>query len=225
MADPVVCSYCGARNPAEAEWCGQCFSSLGINAATRPDGSDDSIRERVDLPESAVPVRPPTPTDGEAEPSSPRRTKARVWVCSVCETPNPLDAQHCAACGTSIFASFGAEDEEHIDVDPQRALLRSVLFPGLGHAYAQQGLLGSAVGGLTVMALGFGGALVATGVGRFGWPLILLAIAIWVAAALDAFRLAEGQTDSLLLRPRVLTALVGLVMVVVILAGFLRGGA
>jgi hypothetical protein len=114
--------------------------------------------------------------------------------------------------------------EEKVMVDPQQALFRSVMFPGLGHAYAKQGLLGSAIGGLALMSLGFGIGLVATGVGSFGWPLLAQALGVWIAAAFDAYRIADGQElKSLLLKPRVITALVGSVMVTVILAATLRG--
>ncbi len=75
-----------------------------------------------------------------------------------------------------------------------------------------------------MLAVGFGIAMAATGAGRFGFPLILLAVAVWVAAALDAFRIAGGEPDSILLRPRVVTALVGLVVVVVILAALTTQG-
>ncbi len=100
------------------------------------------------------------------------------------------------------------------------------MFPGLGHVYAKQSLLGSAISGLALMSLGFGIGLVATGVGSFGWPLLLQALGVWVAAAFDAYRIAEGQEmKSLLLKPRVITALVGSAMVTMILAVTLRGQA
>jgi len=225
MADPVVCSQCGARSPAEAEWCGQCFASLGDS--TEDDRDPSSAGELIaesGLQLDVVGVASPTPLDEGREPHAAPEPKTGTWVCSVCEVTNPLEAEQCSACGTSIFSSFGAAPEEQVKVDPQRALLRSLMFPGLGHAYAKQGLLGSAIGGLALMSLGFGVGLAATGVGSFGWPLILLAIGVWVAAALDAFRIAGGQaTSAVLLRPRVVTALVGAVVVQLILAAFLRG--
>jgi hypothetical protein len=192
----------------------------GLNPSSDGHPIEDPTALQTDL---VVPVLPTPPDEGE-KPEPAAIPESGTWVCSVCEVTNPLEVEECPACGTSIFRSFGAEVEEQVRVDPQKALLRSVVFPGLGHAYAKQGLLGSAIGGLVLMSLGFGVGLVATGVGSFGWPLILLTIAVWVAAAFDAFRIASGQAmDSVLLRPRVVTALVGMVMVVVILAAFLRG--
>lgn len=228
MAEPVVCSQCGARNPPSAVWCGQCFAPLG-------DQVDETevlatAGDLVEPPTAALEdvVTPPSPdavpADGHPEGTAPPRSD--IWVCSVCEVTNPLAVEACAACGTSIFRSFGAVVEERVLVDPQQALFRSVMFPGLGHVYAKQSLLGSAISGLALMSLGFGIGLVATGVGSFGWPLLLQALGVWVAAAFDAYRIAEGQEmKSLLLKPRVITALVGSAMVTMILAVTLRGQA
>ncbi len=224
MADTVICGRCGARNSAEIEWCGQCFAALagetgpGPAAPTADEPAVATAGGPVPGPAVEVPTRI---TDVEA----PSVAKSGTWVCTVCDTANPLEDQQCSACGTSIFTVFGAGEEEQKEVDPQRALLRSIMFPGLGHAIAGQGLLGSAIGGLTLMALGFGIALAATQAGSFGWPLLFLAFGIWVAAAFDAYRIAGGGTDVIFLRPRVVTALVGLVMSVVVLAAFLRGRA
>jgi ribosomal protein L40E len=225
MADLVVCSQCGARNPAEIEWCGQCFASLADAAGNEPDvPTIDYPNETLNEDQPGVLLTEiPPPADAEQQTQASTEPTPSSWVCPVCETPNPLEAQECSACGTSIYTAFGATDDEKVQVDPQQALFRSVMFPGLGHAYAKQGLLGSAIGGLTLMALGFGIALVAIGVGTFGWPLVLLALGIWVAAAFDAFRIASGQSGGLLLRPRIITALVGSVMIEVILAALLRG--
>lgn len=224
MADTVICGQCGARNSAGIEWCGQCFAALAGEAGPGSPAptADESVAAAADsrVPGPAVEV-PARITGVEA----PLVAQPGTWVCTVCDTANPLEDQQCSACGTSIFTVFGAENGEQKKADPQRALLRSIMFPGLGHAIAGQGLLGSAIGGLTLMALGFGIALAATRAGSFGWPLLLLALGIWVAAGFDAFRIAGGGTDVIFLRPRVVTALVGLVMSVVVLAAFLRGRA
>lgn len=207
-----MCSECGARNPAEVAWCGQCFAALATGAGPA-DAATAGDATQVD--------EPVAPLERHSEGSE----AAAVWVCSVCETSNPLEEPQCSACGTSIYTSFGADDEEHREVDPQRALLRSVILPGLGHTYAGQSLLGTAIVGLTLMALGFGIALVITGVTGFGWPLIALALGIWVAAAFDVLRISGRDTAGLLLRPRVVTALVGLVMLTVIAAALTAQGS
>ncbi|MDH5615830.1 MAG: hypothetical protein OEY62_04745 [Acidimicrobiia bacterium] len=226
MSDPIVCRQCGARNPPGAEWCGQCFASLRDRPVAGQGASLDGDPTEVQPATQTAGVReaPPTGNDEQEESDPAPSPKSGTWVCSVCEVFNSLELERCSACGTSIFASFGAAVDEQVRVDPQKALLRSLMFPGLGHAYARQGLLGSAIGGLVLMSLGFGIGLAATGVRSFGLPLILLAFAVWVAAGFDAFRIAGGQTTStVLLRPRVVTALVGSVVVQLILAAFLRG--
>ena len=226
MTDPVVCSHCGARNPAEAEWCGQCFAPLSDRIEDReiPPPAGETAEPARAVREDVVAMATPVGTADGAQPEGPVAPAKGTWVCSVCEVTNALETEQCSACGTSIFTSFGAAVEEQVRVDPQQALLRSVVFPGLGHAYAKQGLLGSAIGGLAIMSIGFGIGLVVTGVGDLGWPILLQAAGVWVAAAFDAYRIAGGQeTSALLLKPRVITALVGGVMITVILAAFLRG--
>jgi ribosomal protein L40E len=212
MTEPIVCNECGARNPSGADWCGQCFASLSNGDTTADVTATEDVAPAEEQVEEAV--GEVESTEGEA-----------VWVCSMCETSNPLEAQQCSACGTSIYTSFGAADEARRDVDPQKVLLRSILFPGLGHTFAGQSLLGAAIVGLALMALGFGIALVVTGVRGFGVPLVVLGIGIWIVAALDAVRIAAGDQDSLLLRPRVVTALVGLVLVMVIAAALTAQGS
>ena len=216
-----MCSECGARNPAEVAWCGQCFASLAADDQP-PQGQSAPAQSTEDGVSHAVAVETDeTMPTGEAGSTG----EGAGWVCTMCETFNPLEAQQCAACGTSIYKSFGAEDDERPDADPQKALMRSIMFPGLGHTYAGQGLLGAALVGLTLMALGFGIALVASGRIGLGWPLILLAIVIWVAAALDSVRIARGDTEGMVLRPRVVTALVGIVMAVLIIGALTAQGS
>jgi hypothetical protein len=207
-------------------WCGQCFAPLAdqTEELETPPSADEPGQPATAEPAIATTLASPTRPVSANKLESPAESHKGTWVCSVCEVVNSLDVEHCSACGSSIFRAFGAEVEEDIRVDPQQALLKSVMFPGLGHAYARQGLLGSAIAGLTLMSLGFGIGLVASGVANFGWPLLLEALGVWAAAAFDAYRLADGQkTNTLLLRPRVITALVGSVMVTVILAATLRG--
>lgn len=228
MSDQVVCSQCGARSPAEADWCGQCFASLGEHTEEGhgPSTAGDLIEIPAAAPTQIAEPASQSPLDEGDDLNPDPGPQVGTWVCTVCGISNPLELELCSACGTSVFTSFGAAVEEPVKVDPQHALLRSLVFPGLGHAYAKQGLLGLAIGGLALMSLGFGIGLVVTGVGSFGWPLILQTAGVWVAAAFDAYRIAGGQgPETLLLRPRVVTALVGTVMVVVMMAAFLRGSA
>lgn len=210
MADPVTCSQCGARNPADADWCSQCYTRLDEEpeTPTEPPEPPAPFSDAVQLESGATDVaEQPSPPEGD-----------RRWACKVCDTQNPLEESVCSACGTSIFESFGGAAEETAKADPREAMLRSVLFPGLGHARVGQSLLGVAIGGLTVMALIFGLSLVLSGETTYGAVVLLIAVGVWVVAALDTIRFATGATDSVWLKPRVVTALVGAVTIAVILA-------
>lgn len=97
-------------------------------------------------------------------------------------------------------------------------MLRGLLFPGLGHFAVRLGPLGAAIGGLALLSVAFGILLMVSGMFPYGLSLVLVAVGLWVLAALDAYRMAGGAADEMVLRPRVLTVLVGVVVAVVILA-------
>lgn len=210
MAEPNTCPTCRARNPADAQWCGQCFEPLGQRE--EPVGTVDSP-ESAAVSEPAEP--PPGASDGSAGPS---------WTCSICDTVNPVASSECRACGSAIFESFGGSEEKHLEVDPRSTLLRSLVFPGLGHFPVGQSPLGVAIGGLVLVSLGFGVILMVSGLGPYGLFLVLVAVGLWLVAALDAYRWANGEPDEVLLRPKVLTILVGVVVAVVILAVMVTQG-
>ncbi len=105
MSELVTCAHCGATNPPDAEWCGQCFGSLG----SRPEDSE---------PESPA-------TDGAATVQAPARSG---WECRACQTVNDVDRSECSLCGLSIYDSYGAETERAA-FDPETALRRSIIFP------------------------------------------------------------------------------------------------
>lgn len=204
MADPVICSQCGARNPEYADWCSQCYARLDEEPVI-----NQPVEVHAGNAEGGA---------GEAEEEPPPPEGDRQWTCKVCDTRNPLEESVCSACGTSIFDSFGGGTEETVRVDPREAMLRSLLFPGLGHARVGQSLLGVAIGGLTIMALVFGLALVLSGETVYGAVVLLVATGVWVVAALDVIRFASAAADTVWLKPRVVTALVGVVTIAVILA-------
>lgn len=146
-------------------------------------------------------------------PEAPRISE-RTWMCSVCGISNPLADSYCAACGSSIFDVFKTEEQRQ--VDPRSAALRGLLLPGLGHAYAGQTLLGVSVGALVAVSLFLGAILIALEVVVAGILLLLVGVGVWGIGVLDAFRWARGETGDVILRPHVLTALVGAVLLVLI---------
>lgn len=100
-------------------------------------------------------------------------------------------------------------------MSPGAAAGWSLVFPGLGHGKVGQGLLGAAIGLLTVTTLVFGLVLgFGPGAGGMASLLLLVVVGLWAVAALDAYRWARGERDEILLRPRVISVLAGLVLFV-----------
>jgi ribosomal protein L40E len=211
------CPSCRALVSEDAEWCGQCFSTL------RPPGSPDS--PGPETRPAPVTRREPMPT-AEGEPS---------WTCPTCDAANPISASNCGVCGTA-FAQLFAEPKERVEIRPTRALAWSLLLPGLGHWRAGRAFDGVArmvlfawtFGTLVVIALSRAGK---GGLGKtaplFGLFLVA-SLGLYVTSALDAYRITSGEQP--LVSSRVLLwASVGLVLLSTMLATLLtltatRGG-
>jgi len=147
------------------------------------------------------------------------------WICATCATPNSLDAPACSACGTT-FAETVRPAPQRKEGDPGKAALFSLFFPGAGHAYL--GLWGQAVARavlsswvLLVTLVGMldrdvPGSLVMAAL--FG----VVALALWLVSAHDAFREATHDDGKVLLRGRrylyVVLGLMALLFLVMFLA-------
>ncbi len=199
------CPNCHALVSADAEWCGQCFTSLRPTIDTTPDTP-------------AV----PSPVRVTADPSAAEAGTA-MWTCPTCGEENRLDLDACPVCGTS-FAALFRQDERLPAVDPRTALTRSLIFPGLGHRAVGKGADGLARAVLFLYT--FGTALLILISGPPSGPavgvLVLygsLAVAIYVLAALEAYRMAQGGGP--LVSSRVLLwGVVGLVVLSALMAAF-----
>jgi hypothetical protein len=196
------CPNCQALVSVDAEWCGQCFTSL--RTSTEPDGGAEPGALRVSRSEGS----PPT----------------AHWTCPACEHENPLDVDLCAVCGTSFGALFrvGAERPR---IDPGTALRKSLLLPGLGHAAVGRAPDGVARGML--FAWTFGTAIVILFSGVSSGPAAgllalygVLAVGLYVFTAYEAYRMADGS--GLLVSSRILLwGAVSLVLVSALMAAFL----
>lgn len=126
-----------------------------------------------------------------------------VWACPACATENPIDSPLCSACGTPFRHVLEAPPEK-IDVDPGRAAMFSLFFPGVGHYLIGRRGEGIARGVVFTFALLTGlvslGA-VTRGSGGLYTLLMLLAFgaaaAIYVVSTLDAGRAANGEQQLL----------------------------
>jgi ribosomal protein L40E len=144
-----------------------------------------------------------------------------VWVCSRCESENPLEVEACRVCGTT-FAETVSPKAERPERDGGTAALLSLFFPGAGHAYV--GLWGQGIARavvslwvIVVVLVSFlqrgdaGASLIAT---VFG----LVAFALWAVAAHDAYREARREETQVLLKGRTFLYLVlGLLLLLLVL--------
>ena len=123
--------------------------------------------------------------------------KPLTWPCAACLHENPLELDACELCGTS-FATLMRSDEKLPEVEPSRALRRSLLFPGLGHALVGRPLDGVARGALFAMLLvmllivllsGLSSSVAVVVFSLF----LVMALVAYAGTAWEAYRLAEGE--------------------------------
>ena len=140
------------------------------------------------------------------------------WRCSGCGETNDVALSVCATCGSSIFDTF--KEPSHRPAVTNSDVLRwSLDGPGLGLAKAGQAVHRFVVAVLGVTALVTGLMLLFTdrGIGA-GAFLLSIVLVVWVASTRDALVAASGRPEEMLLRPRILTVLGGLVIVAILLA-------
>ena len=170
------CRSCGALLAADAAWCGQCYTPVADVAEPEPDPAPG----------------PPPPATG----SAPGEAAAPFWPCTVCGNRNPIDADACQVCGTP-FAVLMRDEPTREPVPAREAVIRSLLFPGLGHRALGYPMDGVARGALFAVSLamavltGLAGAQSGVGVVVF-WLFLLTAIAVYVLSALEVQRIADG---------------------------------
>jgi hypothetical protein len=172
------CPSCGALVSVDAGWCGQCLKPL--TAAPPPTSAiDTGLLEQ-----------------GPAVADEPTGGGIAWWPCPVCGGRNALELEACATCGTPFAVLMGL-DQQPPKVDPAEAMRWSLVFPGLGHRRIGRGADGIARGVLFTMALLM--AVIAASAGLSAPALLgefvlflAMAIAVYVATAFEARRLAEG---------------------------------
>jgi ribosomal protein L40E len=200
------CPKCGALVSEDAEWCGQCFTSLREpipSPAPVPTAADATVEAGAAAPTAAPPA-----TD---EPIG------AFWPCPICGTRNPIVLEACEVCGTPFAAVMRGETRR--DADPDAAFRRSLLFPGLGHAmlgYSLDGFARGAVFALAVLVVIFLPLSVPT------TALTILAVVLSAGAAIGIYVLSAAeirrlaQRRALLIESRfLLWGAVGLMMVTV----------
>lgn len=177
------CPKCNALVSADAEWCGQCFSSL-----------------RAPTPEPATAVGPavaPPPEGTEEGAPWEREEPAKLtWPCPTCGSQNDIALDLCSVCGTP-FGELLREGRSVPTVSPRDAFLWSLTFPGVGHAKVGRAPDGIARGTLFVLSFGLALVIVVSGVSSppvFGVVVLLLgsAMVLYLGSAAEAYRIAGG---------------------------------
>jgi hypothetical protein len=181
---------------ADADWCGQCFTSL---RAAAPE------------PEPAPVVPAPIRTQDRAEGGV-----ALMWPCPTCGAQNAIDLDLCSVCGTS-FGQLLREEATAPAISPRDAFLWSLTFPGVGHAKAGRAPDGIARGTLFVLTFGLAMIIMVSGVSSapvFGVVILLLgsAMVIYLGSAAEAYRIAAGGSPFVSARV-LLWATVALIMI------------
>lgn len=204
------CPNCRGLVGADAEWCTQCFTRLDTPEAREPAaaGEGDVASPGVTRPTSTPPASRSKPVADLGERVIHSRGDTIVWTCPACETENPIESPVCSACGTP-FRQMLQDPEEPIDVDPGRAAMLSLIFPGVGHFVVGRPGEGTARGIVFAFALVTGivslGA-VTRGSGALYTLLMVMSLgaaaALYVVSTVDAGRAASRLPP--LLAPRVL---------------------
>jgi len=166
------CPNCNALVSATATWCGQCLAPLEVSEPA------------------------PAPPAGGTVATSAAERREPFWPCPICGAENAIELDVCATCSTP-FAHVMRSEQDRPKVEPRDALVRSLVFPGLGHQLAGRGMDGMARGVLFAVTFGIaillglsagGSAAVTASFALF----VLAGVAVYAMSAIEAYRLAEG---------------------------------
>jgi hypothetical protein len=158
------------REPLEVEWPQDLPGAGGREQAVEPAAEASPAQAEEAAPASAM------------------------WDCPVCAASNPITADRCAVCGTTIFTAFGhtpGPDRKKVTEgkDASMAALLSVV-PGAGHIYL--GLHGEGAGRLVLAVWWAASVVLLTGAPVTVAPiriiLIIGVVALSVASIIDAYR-------------------------------------
>ena len=118
-----------------------------------------------------------------------------MWPCPACGNENAIELDACSVCGTS-FATQMRSDERAPEVEPKDVLVASLIFPGLGQRKLGRPMDGFARGMLFAILCSIAIILAfanGSGVLKAMFMLyLLLALAVYLGSAYEAYRMAEG---------------------------------
>jgi hypothetical protein len=206
------CPACGATNPEEAAWCGQCYTTFG-----QPEPEPDPAPQQEEG--SPAPAVDPTTASGFR-----KRGDVVEWQCLRCDAYTSVDELTCGVCGTPLAARYEMDTPEP-EHNWSAALALSVVAPGAGHLAVSR--YGAGAGRLLLFTVWLLGGVLLTATGGAGaWPaaapLYLGAAAVWAGSLLDIYQLQHGNRE--LLAGRVLLWMVVGVIVLSMVGMFAAAG-
>jgi ribosomal protein L40E len=231
------CAFCGALNPVDAEWCGQClrrFPPPEISVDPIESAAGILTGETLEAPTSAE-----SKSVGETAAEEGRRVRPAAhgaftvtetgitWTCAQCGAKNPLEASLCSVCGTT-FAETMSPTPPRPRRDPNMAALLSLFLPGAGHAYVGLWAQAASRAVISVWVI-FVVAVSLFARGQANSTLMAVvfgavAVALWALGAHDAYREARNESRLVLLKGKTFFWLVlGLLMllfVMMVVTGF-----
>lgn len=182
------CPACGAANPDDARWCGQCFATFSP-PASEVEGIVETAGGANGDP-------------GTLAASGFQHRDGRVeWRCPTCDEFNAIDLLSCAVCGTPLSARYAEPEAERTPRDWTTALVLTLFLPGAGHVAV--GHYGSGVARLLLFATWAVGALL-LGTSAPGpaavlavAPLALGVVVVWIGSVIDVQQLRHGDRELL----------------------------
>ncbi|MDQ4005341.1 MAG: hypothetical protein M3135_03445 [Actinomycetota bacterium] len=145
-----------------------------------------------------------------------------VWDCPTCDEVNPIEAGTCPVCGTA-FGKLLEDRESRPQVDPGRAAVISLVFPGAGHYVVGRAAEGIARGIVFSFALATGLLSLFAGLDAGSAIFLIVMVvslgaagALYVLSTLDAGRAAQDVPPIISTR-MLLYGAVGLMLLTLIL--------
>lgn len=231
LAASVPCPECGGANPPGAEWCGQCFARFHKAEEVAASDVDPVISPELlsDLAAEAGPTAPPPPPSPRPSSTDVKRgdgtfsvTEEGInWTCKKCDTTNEFSSNICTVCGATFAEAIKPPEDPKPQKDANMAALVSLFLPGAGHAYLD--MWGQAVArailSLWVVTVAIFAVSQEAGAARImGVLFAIVAVGLWIVAAHDAYREAQGSSRLVILRQKFLLYLVlGLLLLSVVM--------
>jgi hypothetical protein len=248
------CPRCGALNPPDAQWCGQCLTRFEVEDTaehTDPGGMTaagpveaDPLTAPLEALEPRPVVTPETAgTDPAPETGLPPEVvgvergafkvtgAGVVWRCATCGSENRIDDKVCSACNAPFAATVAPSEGPKAQGDPGTAALLSLFFAGAGHGYLglwPQAIARGVVHLWVVLTVVAGFTQTESGGGVVAAIFVIVAMGLSLVSAHDAYREARHEAGAVILKGRnflyLVMGLLLLLMMILVVTGLQARG-